>query len=55
MKAVVWFLALFLVAASGPVASAFAEEICGNPCPTGYVWTDKNMGMCVPAPELPTS
>jgi len=36
-------------------ASAAAVEICGNPCEEGYVWTDRNMGMCVPAPPEPAT
>lgn len=36
-------------------ALAVANEICGNPCEEGYVWTDKDMGKCIPVPEKPTS
>lgn len=35
--------------------AALAIEICGNPCEEGYVWTDKDMGKCIPAPPKPTS
>ena len=38
----------------GP-AAADALEICGNPCEEGYVWNDRNMGMCVPAPPEPAT
>lgn len=45
-------MALLLVVGASAVMAA---EICGNPCEDGFIWTDKNMGMCVPAPEKPTS
>lgn len=51
MKAALLGLAILIVAS----VSVIAEEICGNPCEEGYVWTDKDMGKCIPAPEKPTS
>lgn len=54
MKTTILTLALLVTTAA--LAPAQAIEICGNPCEEGYVWTDKNMGMCIPAPPpAPTS
>lgn len=47
MRLTALFAALFIASTT----LAVAEEICGNPCPTGYVWTDKDMGKCVPEPK----
>jgi hypothetical protein len=47
MKASALILALLLPAAAA--APALAQD-CGNPCEDGYVWTDADMGKCIPAP-----
>lgn len=47
MRTPALILALLLQASA--IAPALAE-ICGNPCDEGFVWSDRNMGMCVPAP-----
>lgn len=49
------FFAIIISALAASATLAVAEEICGNPCPTGFVWTDKDMGKCVPDPQKPTS
>lgn len=51
MTRLVFALALLTLTAT----VAHATEICGNPCEEGYVWTDKDMGKCIPAPPKPTS
>jgi hypothetical protein len=48
VKLAVPAVALLLAA----VAPALAQN-CGNPCEDGYVWTDKDMGKCIPAPPPP--